>query len=106
MSGRLYRDSRVWVSILASGLAVWLLTPVVFPRRPPAVAEDAVPEIRYVCTETGEVFVRPLSGVALAHPTTGRPSLVPAVYDAKRKKWRPGPPLEVMRRQGLLQPAS
>lgn len=106
MSERVFRDSRMWVGILASGLAAWLLAPVVFPPRPPAVAEDAVPEIRYVCTETGEVFVRPLAEGALPHPTTGRPSLVPAVYDAKRKTWRPGPPLEVMRRQGLLRPAS
>ena len=106
MIERLSRDSRVWIGILASGLAAWLLAPVVFPPRPPAVAEDAVPEIHYVCTETGESFVRPLAAAALTHPTTGRPTLVPAVYDAKRKKWRPGPPLEVMRRQGLLRPAS
>jgi hypothetical protein len=27
---------------------------------------------------------------------------VPAIYDARRKKWRPGPPLAEMRQMGLL----
>lgn len=102
----MFKDSRFWTAVISFGLATFLIAPAVLPARAPAVAEKSIAEIRYVCTETGEVFTRRLTAAALPHPTTGKSSLVPAVYDAKRKKWKPGPPLEVMQRQGRLRPAS
>jgi hypothetical protein len=50
--------------------------------------------------------MRRLTAAALPNPTTGKPTLVPAVFDAKKKRWRPGPPLDVMRKKGLLRPES
>jgi hypothetical protein len=100
------KDARFWTAIVAFGAASWLLVPAVLPARAPAVAEESIGEIRYVCTETGEVFTRRMTAAALPHPTTGKPTLVPAVYDPKKKTWKPGPPLEVMHRRGLLRPAS
>lgn len=102
----MFKDARFWTAVVSCGLAAFLIAPAVLPARAPVVAEESIAEIRYVCTETGEVFTRRLTAAALPHPTTGKPSLVPAVYDAKRKKWKPGPPLEVMQRKGLLRPAS
>jgi hypothetical protein len=102
----LTRDPRLWTAVIAFALAAWLIVPNVRGRRPPAVAADALVEVPYVCLESGEVFRLPSCESAQVNPTTGRPTLVPAVYDAKRKKWKPGPPLEIMYKKGLLRPAS
>jgi hypothetical protein len=102
----MFKDARFWTAVVAFGLAALLLVPAVLPVRAPAVAEESIPEIRYVCTETGEVFIRRLTAAALPHPTTGKPTLVPAVYDPKKKTWKAGPPPDVMHRRGLLRPAS
>lgn len=102
----MHKDPRVWTAVVALGIAAWLIAPFVMPARPPAASEDAIPQITYVCKESGEVFTLRMTGEVLEHPTTGKPTLVPAVYDAKRKKWKPGPPLEIMHKQGLLRPAS
>ena len=100
------KDARFWTAAVAFGLAAFLLGPAILPARAPAVAEDSIPEIRYVCTETGEVFMRRLTAAALPHPTTGEATLVPAVYDRKKKTWKAGPPPEIMHRRGLLRPSS
>lgn len=100
------KDARLWTAVVAFGAAACLLGPTVLRARAPAVAEESIAEIRYVCTETGEVFKRRLTAAALPHPTTGEATLVPAVYDPKKKKWKPGPPLDVMHRRGLLRPSS
>ena len=102
----MFKDPRLWIAVVAFGLAAFLLGPAVFPVRAPAVAEESIPEIRYVCTETGDVFTRRLTAATLPHPTTGKPTLVPAVDDSKKKLWTPGPPPEIMHRRGLLRPAS
>jgi hypothetical protein len=101
--GSAMKDPRLWMAFAGVIVTAWLVAPFVFPSRPPAVLAEDIPVIHYVCQETGDVFELPLTGERLDHPETGRPTLVPAVYDARRKKWRPGPPLEVMHRQGLFQ---
>jgi hypothetical protein len=98
----MFKDARFWTAVVAFAGAACLLAPAVLPARAPVVAEESIAEIRYVCTETGDVFTRRLTSSTLAHPTTGRPTLVPAVYDPRKKRWKPGPPLEVMHRRGLL----
>ena len=97
------QDARIWMASAGLALTLWLVTPFVFPSQLPAVAVESIPLVHYVCRESGDVFEMPLAGDRLDHPETGRPTLVPAVYDARRKKWRPGPPLDVMHRLGLLQ---
>lgn len=99
------KDARIWMAVVSCAVAAWLIAPSVFPPRAPAVAEELIPQIRYVCKKSGEVFTLPLTSDVLENPKTGEPTLVPAVYDKRRKKWRPGPPLEMMHRQGLLKPA-
>jgi hypothetical protein len=99
------KDARIWLAVVAFAVAAWLIAPFVVPPRAPAVAEELIPQIRYVCRKSGEVFMLPLTGDVVENPRTGEPTLVPAVYDARRKTWRPGPPLDVMHRQGLLTPA-
>jgi hypothetical protein len=102
----MFKDPRVWTAVVAAGIAAWLLGPYVLPARPPVVAEETIPEIRYVCRESGEVFTQRMTGDVLDHPKTGKPTLVPAVYDKKTKSWKPGPRLEIMHKKGLIQPAS
>jgi hypothetical protein len=98
------KDPRIWIAVVAVAVAAWLIAPFAFPPRAPVVAKESVPRIRYVCRKTGEVFTLPLAGGVRENPKTGEPTLVPAVFDARLQKWRPGPPLEVMHRQGLLTP--
>lgn len=100
------KDPRVWMATLALATAAWWIAPHAFPPRVPPVVQEMIPRIRYVCRKSGEVFTLPLTGEVLEHPSTGEPTLVPAVFDPRRKKWRPGPPVEVMHRHGLLKPAS
>ena len=100
------RDPRAWTAAVAACLSAWLVVPALLPARPPAVNEEEIAEIRYVCRESGEVFSRRATAALLPHPATGRPTLVPAVYDSRTKQWKPGPPPEVMHRKGLLRPAS
>jgi hypothetical protein len=99
------RDPRLWTSLAAFALASWLIMPHVLGRRPPAVAAHEAMAIPYICQESGDVFRLPLSETVQVNPETGKPTLVPAVYDEKRRKWKPGPPLEVMHKKGLLKPA-
>lgn len=94
----------MWMAIVALAAAGWLLAPLVIRPRAPEVSVESIPQINYVCRKSGEVFRLPMTGDLLDNPKTGEPTLVPAVYDARRKKWRPGPPLEVMRRKGMLKP--
>lgn len=100
------KDARVWTAAVAFVIAAVLIGRSAMPARPPAVEAESVPEIRYVCRESGDVFTMRMSGNVLAHPTTGRPTLVPASYDKKTKTWKPGPPPEIMHKKGLLKTAS
>jgi hypothetical protein len=100
------KDPRWWTVAVSACVAAWLVVPRLLPAPPPAVSPEEIADIRYVCRETGEVFTRPATAAVLPHPVTGEPTLVPAVYDARKKRWRPGPPPDVMHRQGLLRPAS
>lgn len=102
----MYKDPRLWTAVVIMAGAAWLIGNALMPARPPAVAKEAIPVVQYVCRKSGEVFSLPLTGDVLNHPTTGQPTLVPAVFDKKSKKWKPGPPLDVMHRKGLLRPAS
>lgn len=100
------KDVRVWMASVGLVVAGWLIGSHVASPRAPAVAEEGIPRIRYVCKKSGEVFTLPMVADVLDNPKTGEPTLVPAVYDPRRKKWRPGPPLEVMHQRGLLKPAT
>jgi len=100
------KDMRLWVAAAGFAAAAWLLAPVLLSRRAPPAADASSPEIHYVCRKSGEVFALPLTGEMVAHPATGERTLVPAVYDERRRRWVPGPPLDVMRQQGLLSPAA
>lgn len=96
------KDPRLWLAVVALAFAAWLVVPRLVSKRPPPVDESVIPEGRYVCRESGEVFSLPLVAAVREHPVTGRSSLVPAVWDRRRKQWVPGPPPEVMHRNGLL----
>ena len=106
MNRQMVGDPRFWTAVGASCLAAWLVAPHLLPVRPPAVSAEEVAEIRYVCRETGEVFSRRATAAVLPHPVTGKPTLVPAVYDGRKKRWKPGPPPDVMHHKGLLRPTS
>ena len=96
------KDMRVWVGVGGLTVAAWLMYPFLFPGQAPVVQNEIVPQISYICRKSGAVFTLPQSGDVVENPKTGESTLVPAVYDARRKKWVAGPPLEVMRQQRLL----
>ena len=99
------KDIRIWFSAGAILVATYLIGSQFYGKPRPDFRIEDLPQIRYVCKKSGEVFTLPLMGDVHENPKTGEPTLVPAVYDKRRKKWRPGPPLEMMHRQGLLKPA-
>ena len=80
------KDIRLWGAMLGLVLASWLLYPSVFARRPPAVDNDEVIVIHYVCRESSKVFELPLAGECCEHPETGRQTLVPAIFDTLVEK--------------------
>lgn len=91
----MFKDARVWCAIVGFGIAAWLVVPQVLVTRPPQVAAEDIPVMDYICCETKEVFRVAATGPRLANPKTGRSTLVPAVYDARKKVWKQGPPLDI-----------
>jgi hypothetical protein len=89
------QDARAWCAVVGFGIAVWLLVPQALGPRRPVVRPEDIPVMEYVCRETKEVFRLSATAPVLANPKTGKPTLVPAIYDARRKAWSPGPPLDV-----------
>jgi hypothetical protein len=92
---RMLKDARVWCAAVGVGMAAWLLVPQVLVARPPRVRADDIQVMEYICRETKEVFRLSATGPLLANPKTGKSTLVPAVYDARAKVWKQGPPLDV-----------
>lgn len=91
----MHRNPMLWCAIVAFGVAAWLLVPqMVTPRRPRAKTEDSR-MMDYICRETKEVFRLSASAPVLVNPKTGKTTLVPAMFDARRKVWMPGPSAEV-----------
>ena len=82
----LMKDMRLWGAIFGLVIASWLLYPSVFAKRPPAVDNDDVIVIHYVCRESGKVFELPLAGECCEHPETGRQTLVPSNLRRSSKK--------------------
>ena len=95
------REPQFWASGVALLIAAWLLVPQLMPSRPPATT-GGQPEIRYICRKSGELFTLAATADSLPHPVTGRLTLVPAVFERRSGKWKPGPTLAVMHRRGLL----
>jgi hypothetical protein len=92
---RMFRDARLWCAVAGFGIAVWLLAPQLRGGRPPRVGAEDMPVMEYICGETKEVFRLAATGPRLANPKTGRLTLVPAVYDPRKKVWKQGPPLDI-----------
>lgn len=91
----MFKDARWWCAAAGFGIAAWLLVPQVLGARPPLVRGEDIPVMDYICRETKEVFRLSATGPVLANPKTGKSTLVPAVYDARAKAWKQGPPLDI-----------
>jgi hypothetical protein len=89
------KDGRLWSAIVGFGIGAWLLVPQLIAPRAPRIRAEDIPVMDYICRDTKEVFRLPAKGPVLPHPQTGKATLVPAVYDARAKTWKPGLPLEV-----------
>lgn len=92
------RDPRFWTALVAFGIGACLIVPHVIGERAPVVRVEELPETDYICRETKEVFRLPVAAGMVTNPKTGKATLMPAVYDAKKKSWKPGPPLDVRQR--------
>jgi hypothetical protein len=75
--------------------ASWLL-------RPSSVAAGSPqsPEIMYLCRETKALSRGPRQQTPAVNPTTGRATLVQALYCPQCRKWRAAPPPAMRERQG------
>jgi hypothetical protein len=52
-------------------------------------------EVVYICNETKQLVTAELQPVPAVNPTTGRPTLLRALYCEKCRKWHAVPPPEV-----------
>ena len=94
----MFQDARFWTAVVTFGIAAWLIVPQVIGDRAPVVRAEDLPEGDYICRESREVFRLPATAITPFNPKTGKPTLVPAVYDANKKSWKQGPPLDVRQR--------
>lgn len=71
--------------------------------RPPAPVTGN--DVTYICLETREVIEGPVQDVPALNPSTGRRTLVRAIYSNATNEWVPAPSEEVLRknRQMLAQ---
>jgi len=92
------RDPRLWTAVVALGFAGWLIVPAFLGGTPTAGRAEDIPEADFICRETKEVFRLQATADVLPNPKTGRPTLVPAVYDERRKTWKQGPSLAARQR--------
>lgn len=82
--------------------AGWSLYSWVAGRPPGPVTGN---DVTYICLETREVIEGPVQPVPALNPSTGRRTLVRAIYSNTTKEWVPAPSEEVLRRnvQALAQ---
>ncbi len=64
--------------------------------RPPAPVTGN--DVTYICLETREVIEGPVQSVPALNPSTGRMTLVRAVYSNRTKAWVPAPSEEMLRK--------
>ena len=76
-------------------IAGWCVYSWVAGRRPAPVTGNVV---TYICLETRDVIEGPVQAVPAINPSTGRRTLVPAIYSNRTKEWIPAPSEEVLRR--------
>jgi hypothetical protein len=71
--------------------------------RPPAPVTGN--DVTYICLETREVIDGPVQPVPALNPTTGRRTLIRAIYSNSTKEWVPAPSEELLRmnRRALAQ---
>jgi len=93
------RDPMLWTAVVALGLGGWLIVPQFLGGGQTSGRVEDIPETDFICRETKEVFQLPATADVLPNPKTGRPTLVPAIYDARKKVWKQGPPLAARQRQ-------
>jgi hypothetical protein len=79
----------------ALALAAWWVYSWVADRRPAPVTGN---DVTYICLETREVIEGPVQDVPAINPSTGRRTLVPAIYSNRTKEWVPAPSEEVLRK--------
>lgn len=59
---------------------------------------EKVPQVVFVCQESGEVFIGPARPTPAVHPHTGRATIMPGLYSPQKKAWIAAPPLETQQR--------
>ena len=98
------KDPRFWTAMVAFSLGAWLLVPQMIGERPPVVRAEDIPDATYICRESKETFLLPASDNVLPNPKTGKLTLVPAIFDPKKKAWKQEPPLDVTARMRQRHP--
>ncbi len=66
----------------------------------PEAADDRSGLMVYVDLETKAAIVAAEGEAPVAHPVTGRRTLMPALYCPKCQRWRPAPALDNLQRTG------
>lgn len=94
------RDPRLWlvlvVIVAAGGLISWQLRG---SDQSAPVTQDELEDAVFVCRESGAVFVGKVRPTPATHPSTGKPTLMPGLYDTRKQAWVAAPPFELQQKQ-------
>lgn len=95
-------DKRLWIALIGLMFGGWLISSqLTGGMRSAPVTQDELADAVFICRESGELFAGKVRPTPAAHPTTGQPSLMPALYCPKCEKWEEAPGLEQQQRSAL-----
>lgn len=94
------RDPRLWlvmvVIVAAGALISWQLRS---PDQSAPVSQEELDDAVFVCRDSGDVFIGKVRPTPATHPATGKPTLMPGLYDTRQQAWVAAPPFELQQRQ-------
>ncbi len=93
------RDIRLWLAMAAVVLGGGLISfQLRSDNRSAPVDESELETAVFVCRESGELFVGKVRPTPALHPTSGKATLLPGLYDVEHKRWVTAPPFEQQQR--------
>jgi len=96
-------DQRLWIALVGLIFGGWLISnQLTDGMRSAPVTQEELTDAVFICRESKELFAGKVRPTPVAHPTTGQPTLVPALYCPQCQQWEIAPGLEQQQRAALV----
>lgn len=92
--------SLTFMAIIGLLIGGWLIARSWGDAEGRAVQPNELPEMVFVCRESGDMFVGRARPIPAIHPHSGRPTLMQGWYCPERQHWVAGPSYEEVQRTG------